>query len=758
MATYNWSALSNGQVLNFNPSVDVLRFDNTAISAADVDTYSTSGVVDIVFTHAGKTVTLQTSSLSITRNNVTFANGSMLLIGDDSTGTTGDAGNNTLTSGSGNDKLIGGAGSDTLNGGDGNDVFQIAHGYDFSTPAGRSYGNDTLNGGSGTDRMFYNVTNGYGVQINFATGQATGGDGEGSVLTLNSIEWADGTAFADTFTGSGANEFFRGFQGNDSINGGAGTDTAIFTGARASYSITTQSNGSIVVSGGNDGADTLTGIERLQFTDQTIDAPGGGGGGGGGNVAPVVTPTAATQTVAANATVGAGTLFSATDANGNGTIAAYEFVDVGVGGGRFRVNGTAMGEGDGSNWTVSAAQLGQTTYTGGASAGSETVWVRAQDSSGAYSTWRSWTMQTQAGGGGGGGNVAPVVTPTAATQTVATNATVGAGTLFSATDANGNGTIAAYEFVDVGVGGGRFRVNGTAMGEGDGSNWTVSAAQLGQTTYTGGASAGSETVWVRAQDSSGAYSTWRSWTMQTQAGGGGGGGNVAPVVTPTAATQTVAANATVGAGTLFSATDANGNGTIAAYEFVDVGVGGGRFRVNGTAMGEGDGSNWTVSAAQLGQTTYTGGASAGSETVWVRAQDSSGAYSTWQKWTMQTQAGGGGGGGNVAPVVTPTAANQSVARNATVAAGTLFSATDANGNGTITQYEFVDAYAANGHFAVNGTARAGGDGTNFIVSAAQLAQTTYVGGSSAGTDLLWVRASDGTAWSDWKSWNMSTLA
>jgi hypothetical protein len=220
----------------------------------------------------------------------------------------------------------------------------------------------------------------------------------------------------------------------------------------------------------------------------------------------------------------------------------------------------------------------------------------------------------------------------------------------------------------------------------------------------------------------------------------------------------VAANATVGAGTLFSATDANGNGTIAAYEFVDVGVGGGRFRVNGTAMGEGDGSNWTVSAAQLGQTTYTGGASAGSETVWVRAQDSSGAYSTWQKWTMQTQAGGGGGGGNVAPVVTPTAANQSVARNATVAAGTLFSATDANGNGTITQYEFVDAYAANGHFAVNGTARAGGDGTNFIVSAAQLAQTTYVGGSSAGTDLLWVRASDGTAWSDWKSWNMSTLA
>jgi hypothetical protein len=351
----------------------------------------------------------------------------------------------------------------------------------------------------------------------------------------------------------------------------------------------------------------------------------------------LVTPTAATQTVAANAAVGASSLFSATDVNGNGTIAAYEFVDVGVGGGRFRVNGTAMGEGDGSNWTVSAANLANTTYTGGAGAGSETIWVRAQDSSGAYSTWRSWTMQTQAGGGGGGGggNVAPVVTPTAATQTVAANTTVGAGTLFSATDANGNGTIAQYEFVDVGVGGGRFRVNGTVMGEGDGSNWTVSAANLANTTYTGGA--GSETIWVRAQDSSGAYSTWRSWTMQTQAGGGGGGGNQPPVVTPTAATQTVAANAAVGADTLFSATDANGEGAIAQYEFVDVGVGGGCFRVNGTAMGEGDHSNWTVTADQLAQAIYTGGSSGGSEMVWVRASDGT-AWSDWKSWTMTTLA------------------------------------------------------------------------------------------------------------------------
>jgi hypothetical protein len=37
-------------------------------------------------------------------------------------------------------------------------------------------------------------------------------------------------------------------------------------------------------------------------------------------------------------------------------------------------------------------------------------------------------------------------------------------------------------------------------------------------------------------------------------------------------------------------------------------------------------------------------------------------------------------------------------------------------------------------------------------------QTTYTGGLSAGTETLWVRASDGTAWSAWKSWQMATLA
>jgi hypothetical protein len=76
----------------------------------------------------------------------------------------------------------------------------------------------------------------------------------------------------------------------------------------------------------------------------------------------------------------------------------------------------------------------------------------------------------------------------------------------------------------------------------------------------------------------------------------------------------------------------------------------------------------------------------------------------------------------------------------------------------MTQYEFLDVGVGGGRFLVNGTAMGEGDGKNFTVTAAQLMQTTYTGGLSAGTETLWVRASDGTAWSAWKSWQMATLA
>src|SRR3954462_6915725 len=42
------------------------------------------------------------------------------------------------------------------------------------------------------------------------------------------------------------------------------------------------------------------------------------------------------------------------------------------------------------------------------------------------------------------------------------------------------------------------------------------------------------------------------------------------------------------------------------------------------------------------------------------------------------------------------------------------------------------------------------------VSAADLANTEYVGGTTGGSERVWVRATDGMDWSAWKPWNVTT--
>ena len=69
-------------------------------------------------------------------------------------------------------------------------------------------------------------------------------------------------SFDETITGS---------VGNDVLNGGAGIDTAVYVGKRSNYTlIKGASTYNITDKTGVDGADTLTNIERLQFSDRTV--------------------------------------------------------------------------------------------------------------------------------------------------------------------------------------------------------------------------------------------------------------------------------------------------------------------------------------------------------------------------------------------------------------------------------------------------------------------------------------------------------
>src|SRR2546426_6892041 len=111
MAVYQFSALSDGQSVSFDANSDVLNFDQTTIAAADIRT-SVDGsdlrVSVVNGSNAGKDVLLlNTNAFQLATTNVTFADGSLLLFGDNSTSRSGDDGANTLTGGAGRDHLEG---------------------------------------------------------------------------------------------------------------------------------------------------------------------------------------------------------------------------------------------------------------------------------------------------------------------------------------------------------------------------------------------------------------------------------------------------------------------------------------------------------------------------------------------------------------------------------------------------------------------------------------------------------------------------
>ena len=77
----------------------------------------------------------------------------------------------------------------------------------------------------------------------------------------------------DDIFGLAGKDILAGKAGDDTIDGGADTDTAVYSSARANYELV-KDNGTVKViskPGVNDGTDTLTNIEKLQFTDGIRD-------------------------------------------------------------------------------------------------------------------------------------------------------------------------------------------------------------------------------------------------------------------------------------------------------------------------------------------------------------------------------------------------------------------------------------------------------------------------------------------------------
>jgi hypothetical protein len=187
VATYQFSALSDGQAISFNPTTDVLNFDQSSIAAADirVTASGTSTRIDVITgPQAGKDITLlNTTPFQLATSNVTFVDGSRLLFGDNSTAI-GDDNGNTLTGGTGRDLIFAFGGSDTINIGT------------------ASYSGDHIDGGTGFDTLNFNGYVTAALTIDFAAGTITSSGGSATFANIERV---------------------LGGAGNDSIAGAAGS-------------------------------------------------------------------------------------------------------------------------------------------------------------------------------------------------------------------------------------------------------------------------------------------------------------------------------------------------------------------------------------------------------------------------------------------------------------------------------------------------------------------------------------------------------
>ena len=441
------------------------------------------------------------------------------------------------------------------------------------------------------------------------------------------------------------------------------------------------------------------------------------------DAAPEVTPSAAAQTVLLGQSVDASILFGVSDSEGD-PIASYEFWDSSAGGGHFAVNGVE--EGVNVSIPVSAAELANTQFVASADIASDQVWVRATDGQ-SWGAWKSWTMNSWPHAT----NSAPVADASAGTVLQAE--AVAAATLFSVTDADAD-PVTQYEFWDDVNGGGTFRVNGIQQAAGQAI--AVSAGDLANTEYVGGANPGTEQVWVRASDGM-QWGAWKGWNMTTALHLD----NAAPVVGTS--TQTALLGQSVDAASLFSVSDADGD-PIASYEFWDGTAGGGHFTVNGVEQGVN--VSIPVSAGDLAITQFVAGTDIASDQLWVRATDGR-SWGDWKNWTMNSWPHQT----NSAPVA--SAASAGLLTNEALPVSMFFGTSDADGD-PVAQYEFWDDVNGGGYFKVDGVQQAASQ--PIPVSAADLANVDYVGGADAGTEQVWVRASDGMAWGAWKNWLMST--
>ena len=219
--------------------------------------------------------------------------------------------------------------------------------------------------------------------------------------------------------------------------------------------------------------------------------------------------------------------------------------------------------------------------------------------------------------------------------------------------------------------------------------------------------------------------------------------NHAPTVNlPAGANVTASAAQTLQLSSLFSGSDLDGD-TLSYYVYdLNTSANSGHFVIGGNVVPAQ--TITAMSAAQLAQATFVAGAAGTSDTIYVEAYDGQ-TYSGWNTSVQVAVAGV-----NNAPTVNlPSGASVPATAAQTLQLSSLFSGSDIDGD-TLSYYVYDLNPATNsGHFVIGGSVVPAQ--TITAMSAAQLAQATFVAGAAGTSDDIYVEAFDGQTYSGWNT-------
>src|SRR6185437_12903256 len=355
----------------------------------------------------------------------------------------------------------------------------------------------------------------------------------------------------------------------------------------------------------------------------------------------------------------------------------------------------------------------------------------------------------------GGINTPPVTTTAQSSETVTSGQTVAVSQLFSTHDGDGD-AITQYEvyLADSSSGGqpsGSLSQNGNAIASGQ----TVFLTSLDAVAYTGGSTGGTDNLWLRANDGS----QWGNWALVQMndpgapAGGGSGQSSIALTLSADGDAQfTLDVNGQP-VGAVYDVTAEHGIGTTPLQtQTITVPVtldssGPNQVAINFTNP-TGASDLYVESLSVDGQTIQGNQAVVTPTTADPNPAADPNAAVLFETG-IATFNLSSSGGINTPPVTTTAQSSETVTSGQTVAVSQLFSTHDGDGD-AITQYEVYLADSSSGgqpsgSLSQNGNAIASGQNV-FLTS---LDAVAYTGGSTGGTDNLWLRANDGSQWGNW---------